>query len=111
MMEPARADRYVGFAWPPDGARDIAMLQRAHDLGAADAWDLHDTRVDGGPIGVAGQSILIANPANVGSGVGEHHRIWLEPPHQSPDSRPIVDLLLAIRPFAIGAVEPDLVNR
>ena len=49
------------------------------------------------PVRVAGDAALVADPADVRAGVGEHHRVRLQPPDECPEARPVVDLLAAIR--------------
>src|SRR5439155_15564015 len=76
---------------------------------AVGAGIANDGRIDGRPIRVAGDAALVADPADVGPRVGEDHGLRLVLPHEIPDSWPIVGLTAAVGPFAVRAVEPDLV--
>src|SRR4029078_2172029 len=94
VVEPAGTDREVAFTRTPRAAVGIAVLQHLRRRVAADAGDADDVGVDGGPVGIAGDAALVADPADVGAGVGEHHRTRLQLPHQAPRARPAVVLLL-----------------
>ena len=111
VVEPARADRDVGSRPGATRCRSDRRAAAARDAAPSDAGDADHVGIDSGPVRIAGDAALVADPADVGSGVGEDHRVRLQLAHESPDARPVVLLLLAVRPFAVGAVEPDLVDR
>ncbi len=87
------------------------MLQRIADTGAVRTRKCHGVRIHRRPIRVAGCSVLVSAPAHVRPGVGEHDSIWLELPHETEETGPIVNLALPVWSLAIGAVEPHLGDR
>ncbi len=108
VMKPAWADRHVGLRGPPRPAAGggSAVLERGDDRVTRRPRIGDGRRVDGGPIRVARRSGLVAAPAHVGTGVGEHHRVGLEPAHEAEDAGPIVHLPAPIGPLTVGPVEP-----
>src|SRR5437762_7415662 len=108
MVEPAGADRDVHLGGPPHSSRRIAVLQLILYLRAVGAREGNDVGIHGRPVRVAGGSALIAAPAHVGSRVGKHHGVRLQPPYESEDAGPIVRLTLPVWAFAVRAIEPHL---
>src|SRR6185312_1478012 len=106
VPEPAGADRDVRFAGPPRAAVRVAGAQQGARPRAVGTGVRHAGRVHAGPAGFAGRALLVADPAHVGAGVGEHHGVGLQLAHGGVDARPVVGLLAAVRAFAVGAVEP-----
>src|SRR3990170_3668005 len=111
MVEPARPDRNIGLAGPPDGTLRITLLQGAEHALPNRARIGHRVRLHGGPIGFTGHPALVADPANVGPCIGEDHRVGLELLYHSPIPRPVINLPLAVRTLTVGPVEPDFLNR
>src|SRR4051812_13589046 len=111
MMKPPGPDRYVNFRWAQNRPFAIAVLKGADDAEAVSAriWLLR--WVDRRPVRITGRSAFVAAPSHIGTGVRENHRVRLQPPDVPPEEWPVVDLLLSIRPFTVGAVEPDLRDR
>ena len=110
MMEPAGANRRVRLRRSPHRAVGIAVLQRGDDAVTGRPRIRNRSRVHRRPVRVARRTGFVAAPAHVGAGVGEHHRVGLEPPHQAEHAQPIVFLPAPVGPFAVGAVEPHLGN-
>src|SRR5262249_15152494 len=74
VIKPARPDRDVAFGWKPDSSIFVAHVQSLF---------VGETRerpfiVARRPVGLAGKSPLVANPAYVGSRVAEDQRVWLQ---------------------------------
>ena len=110
MIEPPRPDRDVGFAGPPDRALWVAVLQHLHDRVATHAGYGNRGGIHRRPVGVAGDAAFIADPPHIRSGIREHHRVRLQPADVRPEPRPVILLTAPVRPFAVGAVEPDFVH-
>ncbi len=111
MVEPAGPDRHVDLGGTPHRSQRRSVLERVTHRVVALAGESHDRRIHRRPVRIAGDSALIPAPADVRSGVGEDHRAGLEPADEPPHPRPVVDLTTAVRPFPVGAVEPDLGDR
>ena len=111
MVEPSRPDRRVGFGGPPRGSSGSPCCSAAETPGPLTPGIRHDAGVDGRPIRIAAGSLFVAAPADVRARVGEHDRLRLQPPDERPDARPVVDLLLSVRAFAVRAVEPHFRER
>src|SRR5688500_2046356 len=107
MPDPPRPDGYVSLARAPFAALRIALHQRIRYPGAIEAGVRHALRVDRAPACGAGLTAFVADPANVWAGIAEDNGVRLHPAHGAVDARPVVGLALAIRAFAIRAVEPD----
>src|SRR5215207_2025339 len=107
MIEPPRPDRDIDLGGPPGRAFLVAMLKRRFDAISALAWEGHGVRVDGRPVGITGDSALVAAPAHIGTRVGEDHRSRLEPANEAEHPWPVIHLAAAVRPLTVGAVEPD----
>ena len=68
--------------------------------------DCYRGAVDGGPAGGSGEALLVADPPDVGAGVGEDVDGALELPHRL---EPLLEMVRhARRVLALSAVEPDL---
>src|SRR5437773_6773560 len=107
MIEPAGTYRDIDLRWSPHRAVTIAVLQRVIDARSVLPRKCYDVWIDGRPVGVAGRAAFVPAPADIGAGVGEHHRIGLESSYQAEEARPVVDLTLAVGSFPVRAVEPD----
>src|SRR5438046_241848 len=103
MVEPSRTDGDVRLTGAPCASVRVTLLQHVHHRVAGRSWIRHDTWIDCRPVGLAGGAALITNPPDVGPGVREDHCVRLVPPDEPPHARPVVDLLAAVRPFAVGA--------
>ena len=105
VVEPARADRDVALGRIPDqllGADEIlAVAEVAGRLVAAAVLGQH------APFALAGQPVFVAHPADVGPHA-EDHGLGLQLADDLDVAVPVVDLPLAVGPFAAGAVPPDL---
>src|SRR5690606_2611737 len=78
MPEPARADGYVRFTGAPDRAVRMTVLERLPHPGSGYARIGDHRGVHGAPVGVPRDPSLVADPANVRAGVGEHDRLGLQ---------------------------------
>ena len=110
VVEPTRTDRHVAFGGDPRLAVLVALVERlrARRVVVADAVALG---LEHRPAGLARPALLVADPADVGADVAEHHGVGLQLAHDLAEAREVVDLALAVRPLAAGAVEPDLEDR
>ena len=106
-VEPAGADRHVALRRNPVGAEARALAELVAERRAGHVACAVDER----PRRQRPLAALVADPADVRPRVAEHHGVRLQPPHRPVEQRPVVDLPLAVRPFAVGAVEPDLEDR
>ena len=117
MVEPARADRDVDFGRHPVGpvraSGGDARVGRVSRVEAGKA-DRIPRRLERDPL-------LVADPADIGPGVAEHHGVGLQVADQLPGVLPVV-VGRAVDPAAlaraavetvaaVGAVEPHLEER
>ena len=106
MVEPAGPDRGIHLGGTPHGARGVTVLECGDHAVAAGTGEGNGRWIDGGPVGVAAGPVLVAAPPHVGARVGKDHRLGLVPLDEREESRPVIDLALAIRPLAVRPVEP-----
>ena len=106
--EPAGTDGHVGLGRDPVGALGVALVQVILPSGVVSG--LHVGRYDHAPVGPAGESRFVADPATAGAAVTEDDGLRVVLEDRGIEKRPVVYLLLSVGTLAVGPVEPLLEN-
>src|SRR5882724_357613 len=103
MIKPSGSNRDIAFSRHPIRARAIAAIQ----AGLISAARNEVLCIERGPTSFAGDSALVANPANIGAGIAKQAGVWLQLANHLPGRGPVI-VCLAINPPRLfrSAVKP-----
>lgn len=106
MVEPAGADRDIGFCRNPVRAVGLALVEDIERRGCLTRGVA--VGAEARPAGGAVDGIFVAHPMAAGTDIAEDKSLWLEAFYGAVEEGPIVYLAFAIGAFAAGTVEPLL---
>src|SRR3712207_3889700 len=120
MVEPSRANGHVdlrripeqlgGFFKHSAASKIFRLTENAQSFVAFFRTGIHTgSQYCGAPFRLTSQSSFIAYPAHI-IAHDSHYGFRLQTLDGSVKSVPIIDLLLAVRSFTVGSVEPNLVH-